>query len=340
MTIKKYILSLFPLLLITFLIGCSTSNTTVNPEGSGSAPSQPETIRLGVMNESITAYSAAIGQAEGIFEKNGIKVETATFAMGIETIDAVTIGQMDIGGGADFAVVNRFGASEKTELRIFARENASKSNSWKFYTLDPNIKSPTDLKGKNVVTMPGTVVEYWIAKVLDKYGLTIKDVNLQPISSAMEGVALITNKSADAMIGNAMAVKELEKLDGAHVIVQLDDIVTPTLSMAISTDKYLTEHSDAVEQYLRSLREIYDILEKEPERAASIVAKALTLPEEQVLVSIKNNNFYLDFNTETLNTLESIYDWALHNDRIKFPYSIGDYVNTNPLKKVSPDQVN
>ncbi|MDR0722006.1 MAG: ABC transporter substrate-binding protein, partial [Treponema sp.] len=112
---RTIVFSLPAALLVAALIssGCAKKKTV-----SESAETI-DTIRLGVMTDSILAYAADIGIAEGIFAKHGLEVDVASFAAGINTIDAVTIGQMDIGFGADFAVLNRLGGSPTTVLRIF-----------------------------------------------------------------------------------------------------------------------------------------------------------------------------------------------------------------------------
>jgi NitT/TauT family transport system substrate-binding protein len=338
---KKYLVTLALALTLTLslLSGCG-EKPAAPPAATTTTPAPAvEVIRLGVMADQPTAYAAAYGTAEGIFEKYGVSLDVTTFSMGIETIDAVSLGQRDIGGGADFAVVNRFGGAETTDLRLFAVESASKHNAWQFYALGEDIQTPADLKGKNVVTQPGTVVEYWVAKTLETYGLSVNDVNLLPVSAPIEAVALLQNGSADAAIGNPVAAAEMAKLNGAHTIVVLDDIAVPTLSLSISTNKYLTEHQAAVEKYLQAQREIFDVFASDPDKAAGIIATALNAPPEQILTNLKNTNYFIEITAADVSALQSIYDWGVNSEKISFTYNLTDYISSAALKAVRPDQV-
>jgi NitT/TauT family transport system substrate-binding protein len=312
---------------------------TSEAPASAAAPAGPETVRLGVMVDSPAAYAAAYGNAEGTFEKYGVTVDVSTFSMGIETLDAIALGQKDIGGGADFAVVNRFGAGADNQLRAFAVESTSKTNSGQLWTVAGAVQSIADLKGKNVVTQLGTVVEYWLAVALAGAGLGEGDVNLAPVDSPMAAVALLQNGSADAAILNQVAAQTAQEIDGARVLADLNGLVSPTLSLAISTESYLTQHATAVTNYLKAQGEIFALFESDPEGSAKVLAKALNAPEETLLINLQNTNFWLDLTNEEIDTMRDIYDWAIGQDKIPYPYTMDDFIDPAPLTAAAPAKV-
>ncbi len=295
-----------------------------------------ETLRLGVMTDSITDYAATIGTAEGIFAKHGFKAEIASFAAGINTIDAVTTGQMDIGFGADFAVLNRFGGSADTPLRIFAGLGEGRLDSYKLYAKGEGIRSPADLAGKPVVVHLGTVGEYWYARTLEASGLSMKAVTSLPIESAMEGVALIQNGSAVASWGAARTAEALAAIPGVHPIADLSAVGTPTLSVAVATETFLRERQGAAVKYLLAMQEIYDFIAQNPQRAAETVNKSLSAPVGQVLSNIKSQTNYIDFNRQVFDGLNNLYLWAEANGVVRNRYSLPGYINIDALKAAFP----
>jgi NitT/TauT family transport system substrate-binding protein len=311
--------------------------------GTGCARKKPEPqtvktidkIRLGVMTDNFNDYAGTVGNAEGIFEKYGLEVEITSFARGINTIDAVTIGQIDIGGGADFAVLNRLGGSQTTPLRIFSGMGDT-LNASRLYTKDPSINSPVDLAGKSIVVQLGTVDEYYIAKTLSSVGVPQPQVKFLPIDGAMEGVVLIQNGTASAMWAGGRAAEALNGVEGVRVVARLADYVASTVNVAIATDQYLMENQRAVQKYLQATEEIFQFFKSNPERTAEIIHKANAVPTEQVLTNLKTWNNYVEFDQRFYDTLQSMYDWAAGREIIKYPYDLHIYVNVDALKAAFP----
>jgi NitT/TauT family transport system substrate-binding protein len=314
--------------------GCSKKET----KGQGESAIEP--LRLGVMTDSLTDYAGAIGLSEGIFEKHGLKVEVTSFSAGINTIDAVTTGQMDIGFGADFAVINRLGGSPSTPLRVFTGLGEGALDSWKLYARGTGIQKPSDLVGKSVVTRLGTVEEYWHMRTLELNGLTPAQVNFLPVQSQMEGVALIQNGSAVAMWANARPALALNEIAGVHPIADLSAAGAPTLSVTIATEQFLKDHQSIVIKYLQSMQEIYDFMKNDPQRSAEIVNKTLSAPVEQVLINLKSQVNYIELDQKVFDGLNILYRWMETNGIIKFPYDLHTYTNVDALKAAFPGRGN
>jgi NitT/TauT family transport system substrate-binding protein len=296
---------------------------------------ETDTIRLGVMTNGITDYAAAIGLSEGIFKKYGLDVEVTSFSWGINTIDAVTLGQIDIGGGADFAVLNRLGGSRTTPLRIFAGLGGVLNNSL-FYTRDPLVQSLADLRGKSVLVSLGTVDEYYHAKAFGAAGVPLSSIKFLPVDAAMEAVTLIQNGSAQGTWANGQKAAALDKLDGIHTVARLSDYVESTVHVGIATTQFLSERQRAVEQYLLATGEIYDFIEKDPQKAAEIINKTNGTPIDQCLIVFKTWVNYIEFDQKFFDTMNSLKAWADDAGVIKNPYDLRDYVQLDALRAAFP----
>lgn len=295
-----------------------------------------ETVRIGVMTDSIIDYSVQVGNAEGIWAKHGLKIESANFAMGINTIDAVTTGNMDIAYGADFAVLNRFGGSRTTPLRIFLTVGESTPGSWRLYARGDHIRSVGDLRGKAVVTQLGTVVEFWLARVLGANGVDPGSIQFLPVESPMEGVALIQSGQAAAMWASSTAGQRLAAIDGVHVLSDLSSTGAPTLSFLLATDEFLAARKEAAVKLIRAYQEIFDLLKNNPRRAAEIINKNSGTPVQQIVNNLEAAIIYIDFTERNFSTSTDLYNWMIANKVIGNPYNLRDYVQLDALRAAFP----
>jgi NitT/TauT family transport system substrate-binding protein len=295
-----------------------------------------ETVRIGVMTDSIIDYAVQVGNAEGIWAKHGLRIESANFAMGINTIDAVSTGNMDIAYGADFAVLNRFGGSQANPLRVFVAVGESRPDSWNLYVQGDDIQSAKDLAGKPVVTQLGTVVEYWLARILALNNVDTKTVTFLPVESPMEGVALIQSGQASAMWASTTAGQRLAAINGVHTISDLAPTGAPTLSFLLATEEFLTTRQAATVKLLQAYQEIFDFFKNNTQRAAELINKSSGTPVQQIANNLKDAIIYIDFTQKNYSDAESLYSWMLTNGVIKIPYSLRDVIRTDALKTAFP----
>ncbi|MDR1943848.1 MAG: ABC transporter substrate-binding protein [Synergistaceae bacterium] len=304
--------------------------------------SELASVRLGVMADAVDSYIPVIGNSLGIFKKHGLDVKAQTFSAGINTLDALTLGQLDLGMAADFAALNRIGGAEKSILRIYAKlavPSSKSESSWKFYTRGDAIKTPADIGGKPIVVRKGTVEEYWVAQLLEQNGISAESVKLLPVGSLQEGVALLKTNRADGMWASGQAAANLREMGGVGAIADLESINAPTITLLISTQKYLEENNEAVASYLRAADEVVRFILANPEESASIINKNLNVPREQALLNLQRDELGIDFTQATIDALDKINKWAYGAGFIKTTFNPRDYVNVNALKTAFPNRV-
>ncbi|MDN2454136.1 ABC transporter substrate-binding protein [Lactobacillus sp. UCMA15818] len=329
---KKIIMLFGSLAVIIAIIFAAVYGLKTVDSSSKKSSTSSTTIRLGLMTNSGGQYLAAIAKKEGYFSKYNLKVNTTTFSSGIETVNAITTKQLDIGYVADFAALNRFGSSNKSNLKIFAKLSSSGGSGVKLYTAK-TINSLADLKGKNILTSKGTVTEYWVAKTLKKAGLKESQVNLLSVETGQEGLALMKSGKASAVWASGQDAEKLKKTGKFKVLTTQGKITSPTLAFAISNKKFLKEHPKAAIAYLKAINDSIKLVQSHPQKAAKIVASALNVPKKTVLATFKSTNFKVSFEQSTYNDLKSIYKYLANNGSLKHTYDIDDYIDTTTLKK-------
>lgn len=322
------------------LNACSKPATTLTGATAGASGSTSEltTVRLGLMANSDGAYVAAIAQEEGYFKKYGINVQTTTVSAGIDTVNSIAMNQLDIGYVADFAALNRFGASAQSDLRIFSKLSSSGSSANKLYVAK-NINSLSDLKGKGFVTHKGTVVEYWDARTLEKAGLKQSDVTLVPVSSGQESYAVMVSGQASAVWASGQDAQKLEQTGKFKVLAVQSDIIAPTIAFAISTKSYLSKNKKSAEAYLKAYNDGIKLIQSDPDKAAGIVNKTLNIPKDTVLAGFKSTNYEVGFKQSDYDALSGIYTWLKDSSLLKNTYDLHTYIDTTALKEAFPKAV-
>jgi NitT/TauT family transport system substrate-binding protein len=299
-------------------------------------------VRVGVMAGGSDAFISAVGIELGIYEKYGLDVKSYEFSAGINTIDALTLGQLDFGMAADFAILNRIGGTENSDLRIYTKLALSLTgtpNSWQFYVKDDSVKSVADLSGKSIALQKGTVAEYWTARLLEVGGVESDSVKLLPVGSSQEAVAIVKSGRATGTWLSGQGGVAIRQAEGARSIADLGTINAQTVTVLLSTKKFLAENHESVVGFIKALDEIVKFILAEPEKTAEIVQKRLNIPKEQVLIDLQRSELEVNFTQEVIDTLDSINKWAYSAGFIKTVFDPRDYVDVSALKEAFPDRV-
>jgi NitT/TauT family transport system substrate-binding protein len=297
--------------------------------------SNADKIRLGIMAGNTLAIAVDVAVDQGFFVKHGIDVEVTSFAAGINTIDAITIGQLDIGEAADFAILNRIGGAENSPLRIFSGYGEIRNN-LKLYTADPSVTTPADLAGKSVVTRLGTVWEYYYARTFALAGVAESQIKYLPVDSPLEAVALVQAGTGHAYYANGQAEEALKKISGVHSAGNLSDYVEATVAVFVTNEQFAKNHQPALEKFLRAIDDSYQYIREDPPRAAEIAYKTSGIPTEVSLQLFNTTNYAVEFNQNFYDALDSVYQWAEGAKVVKYPYDLHKFIDTGALKATFP----
>jgi NitT/TauT family transport system substrate-binding protein len=163
-----------------------SSSAAAAPSAAGNAASKPglRKVKYGSVG---AGFNPFIGMNEGYFAEQGIDVELVRFDSAANMVAPLGAGQIDTGSGAIGAglwnavargvllkVVADAGHTDATppgypQQELIVRKSLVDSG---------KVKSVADLKGLKIgMSVRGTSVEYAIVKMLQKGGLTMKDID-------------------------------------------------------------------------------------------------------------------------------------------------------------------
>jgi ABC-type nitrate/sulfonate/bicarbonate transport system substrate-binding protein len=206
---KPCVLLLALFLGLTLIIGgCGQPKTTqVDAKGPVWAPSlvplQQETVVKVGMKQVVSDAGILIGMAKGYYKDLGIRIEPIQFNTGQEMINALAAGQLDV--GATVTASGLFNAmSRDIPVKIVADKGINVAGKGYYrlvirQDLVGTINDFADLRGRKIAVVgTASLDEIALDRVLNKGGMTTKDVDLQVIRSFPDMLVSLGNKSIDA----------------------------------------------------------------------------------------------------------------------------------------------
>ena len=321
------------------LAGCGATGGSGSTSATSGADGELTTVRVAAMTNNCDHYYAIIGEETGIYEEYGLDVEVTEFAAGVNTVDAITTGQADIGCLADYALVNRIGnTASDTDLRVVTRFATSDPDSNHLYVNPDVISELSDLEGNSIVTLTGTVWDYFCGITLDAAGLTSDDVEILEVDSAQSALAVMTSGEGTAFWASGVNARKLEEA-GMEPLISLADLGSTTDQYYIATESFATDSADVLATFFEATAAIEDYLDDNPDDSAEIIATALDVDTDDIATTLEALTFTLDFTTETLEHLDDIQEWAIGAGSFTEAYDMADFTSLDVLRELYPDAV-
>jgi NitT/TauT family transport system substrate-binding protein len=215
---------------------------------AGGAQAQ-EVVRLGNLK---LAHFGAVSYIKEIAPKCGIRVDEKVFAKGLDVMQAIIAGELDVGataseaaisgraGGAPIYVVAGFA---KGGARLVARSGLP-------------IKAVPDLKGKRVGVTRGAIQEVLLMAELLKHGLTSdsapgKDVQLIYLSYPDLNQALLGGNIDAMMQSEPQSSQAINKGFGVEVMKPYDTPIGAPVRTMVMTEKFYRERRHLAAKFMR-----------------------------------------------------------------------------------------
>lgn len=165
MVSKKRIQWILPIVILFFTFFISTGCGTF---------SKKSVVNIGYQKASVLSVLKARGDLEKKFSSQGIKVKWFEFSTGLQLLEALNTGNIDVGNAGDAPSI--FAQAKGFKLLYAASEPASPESEGILVPANSFIQSIADLKGKKVAYAKASISQYLLVQTLAKAGLTINDV--------------------------------------------------------------------------------------------------------------------------------------------------------------------
>lgn len=215
---------------------------------AGGAGAQ-EVVRLGNLK---LAHFGAVSYIKEIAPRCGIKVEEKVFAKGLDVMQAIIAGELDVGATASEAAISgRAGGAPIVVVAGFARGGARL-----VARPELGIRGVAGLKGRRVGVTRGAIQEVLLMAQLAKHGLTAdvrpgKDVQLVYLSYPDLNQALL-GKQIDAMMqSEPQSSQAINKGFGREVLKPYDTPIGEPVRTMVMTERFYRERRPLAEKFMR-----------------------------------------------------------------------------------------
>ncbi len=217
-----------------------------------------------------------VAQEQKLFEANKVNVNLKWFDGYLDSINALTAGQLDantqtlndtissVAAGADQVIVLVNDNSTGND-KIIAREG---------------INTIADLKGKTIAVEEGTVDHYLLLLGLKKAGLTQADIKLQPLETGGAAAAFVAEQVDAVGVFAPFTNKALERA-GSKELFSSKDFPGAIPDHLVVSRKLIKEHPQDVQNLVDTWFATLDYVKANQEKAYEIMAKraGVTLDE-------------------------------------------------------------
>jgi NitT/TauT family transport system substrate-binding protein len=208
-----------------------------------------DVIRLGNLK---LAHFAAVSYIKEIAPKCGIKVEEKIFAKGLDVMQAIIAGELDVGATASEAAIS--GRANKVPIYVVA--GFASGGARLLARPDAGIKTVKDLKGKKVGVTRGGIQEVLLAAELGQNGITSadtpgKDVHIVYLSFPDLNQALL-GKNVDAIMQTEpQSSQAINKGFGIEIIKPYDTPIGSPIRTLVMTEKFYKDNRPQAEKFMR-----------------------------------------------------------------------------------------
>jgi NitT/TauT family transport system substrate-binding protein len=298
---------------------------------AGSAQAQ-EVVRLGNLK---FAHYGAVSYIKEIAPKCGIKVEERVFAKGLDVMQAIIAGEIDVGTTASEAAIS--GRAGNAPIYVVA--GFAKGGARLVAGQGTNIKSVKDLKGKKVGVTRGGIQEVLLMAELQKAGLSAdaapgKDVQLVFLAYADLNQALL-GKNIDAMMqSEPQSSQAINKGFGTEIVKPYDTPIGEPVRTMVMTEKFYNTKRPLAEKFMRCFVQATSTFIKDPALAEKYVRETVfkgQITSDDFRDAMDNAEYTYDITPEHIQvTTDIMYKTGV--GRMAKPPAAKEWVKTDLLE--------
>jgi sulfonate transport system substrate-binding protein len=227
-------------------------------------------VRIGYQKSStlITLLKAS-GTLEKRLEPLGARISWHEFTSGLPLLEALNTGSVDF--SADVAdTVPVFALAAGAKLAYVAQEAPSPSAQSLVVRADSPIRSVADLKGKRVAFTKAAGVHYLIIALLEKNGLSFKDIEPAYLTPA-DGRAAFERGSVDAWVVWDPFLAAVQRQSNVRVIADGKGVASYQRYYLASLD-FINKRSPIASTLFEELKKTGRWVKQNPREAAALLA--------------------------------------------------------------------
>lgn len=294
------------------LSGCGGSSKASGGGGSAGA------LTVGFVVDPSWAQ-IPVAESQGYFKSEGVNVKVINFSTGVQALQALAAGQLDVTTAADVPVAASL--THATNMKIVA-DGSRWKGSVVIGSAKAGIRSPSALAGKSVGTPLGTSAAYFASSFLKQSGITAHLVNVDPS-------AMVTAMQQ----GNVNAISIFQPYQQQVISALGKDavVLTPAPGTYVQQSLYLASQNAvqnkaaALKAFEAALNRASGDLKNETSGAVSAVATATQLSPALVKTILPQFDYTMEMPSDLPSQLDSLGKWAITAGNLSRGTKLPDY---------------
>jgi NitT/TauT family transport system substrate-binding protein len=257
----------------------TVGSTAPAPTRAPLTPTISGTMRIGVLPiTDVVPFYIALQQ--GYFKEQGLTVELISVSSAAERDQLMATQQID-GELNDLVSTVLFNA-QSSKIKIVRKARQAFSNAAEYWILTPKdsaVKSPMDLKGKEIAISQNTVIEYVTQRLLEKEGLSAADIKTTNVPAIPTRLQLLQqNQVAAANLPDPLA--SLAILQGARIVV--DDTKYPEYSLSVISfrNDIVDKRADELKRFLAAYDKAINDIRAQPDKFRNTLIEVGRVPDQ------------------------------------------------------------
>lgn len=259
------------------------------------------------------------------FSKDGIKVEFVNLTTGPQQLQGIASGEVTIGHGIGAMSVILAASNDMPVVILNAYSRSPKS-----FMLVSNKTDNTNLKGYKIAGPKGTILHQLLLSILEKQGLTDKDIEFINMGLS-ESAAALANGSVDAaLLAGVVAFNELKN---GKTLISTGEGLIDALVVSVTTKKFLEENPEIIKRFIKTHKDSLKYISENEELSLGYVAEELKIPLEDAKIQFKNYDFSSEITQKDLMELEKTQEFLLKNNLQTKPVDLKSIIYPDSIKK-------
>jgi NitT/TauT family transport system substrate-binding protein len=219
-----------------------------------------------------------IAQTKGFFEKRGVSVSLQRIEGTGDRRAALVGGRLEGGGSTiDDLIV---GVSEGVPIKmVLALDESSGADG---ILVSEGISTVKDLKGRTVAVQPGFVNHFFLLYVLDRNGLSSKDIAIKPLEPEAASAAFVARQVDAAVTWEPHLSKVREERPDGKLLLSSKDYPGTIVDILVFRDDFVNSEPRKVKAIVEAWYDALDYLRIQPVDARAVIAAAMELKPEEV----------------------------------------------------------
>jgi NitT/TauT family transport system substrate-binding protein len=268
-----------------------------------------------------------VAQEQKLFEANKVNVNLKWFDGYLDSINALTAGQLDANTQTLNDTISAVAAGAD-QVIVLVNDNSTGNDK---IIVREGINSVADLKGKKIAAEEGTVDHFLLLLGMKKAGLTQKDIKFEPLETGAAAAAFVAGKVDAVGVFAPFTTKALERR-GSKELFSSKDFPGAIPDHLVVSRKLIETRSPDVQALVNTWFDTLNFIRTNRDKAYENMAK-------RAGVKVDEYKEY-DAGTKIFSIAENLQAFTPGNDMKSLPYAaqeISKFLLEAGLTKKTPD---